>query len=96
MCLVVLGLGHATCRLLVERGVGALKNREVVVWSVAFLADHTIVSGDSVGNVQMWDGLTGTLVRTHLITKWDVLCLSLSPVSVYLITRHIILLLGRF
>ncbi|XP_070763785.1 U3 small nucleolar RNA-associated protein 4 homolog isoform X2 [Enoplosus armatus] len=70
--------GHATHRLLVERGIGATKSKEVVVWSVAFLSDRTIVSGDSAGKVQIWDGLTGTLVRTHLVTKWDVLALSVS------------------
>ncbi|KAK2841753.1 hypothetical protein Q5P01_011953 [Channa striata] len=70
--------GQATQRLLVERGLGASKGREVVVWSVAFLSDHTIISGDSAGKVQIWDGLTGTLVRTHLVTKWDVLALSVS------------------
>lgn len=73
--------GHATNRLLVERGVGASKNKEVVVWSVAFLSDNTIISGDSAGKVQFWDGVTGTLLRTHLVTKWDVLCLSVSQVS---------------
>ncbi|KAM7002635.1 U3 small nucleolar RNA-associated protein 4 homolog [Tautogolabrus adspersus] len=70
--------GHATHRLLVERGVGASKSKEVVVWSIAFLSDHTIISGDSAGKVQIWDGFTGTLVRTHLVTKWDVLALSVS------------------
>lgn len=70
--------GRATHRLLVERGVGAAKSKEVVVWSIAFLSDHTIISGDSAGKVQIWDGLTGTLVRTHLVTKWDVLALSVS------------------
>ncbi|KAF7646187.1 hypothetical protein LDENG_00192030 [Lucifuga dentata] len=73
--------GHATHRLLVERGVGASKSREVVVWSVIFLSDHTIISSDSAGKVQIWDGLTGTLIRTHLVTKWDVLALSISQVS---------------
>ncbi|KAF0040856.1 hypothetical protein F2P81_006754 [Scophthalmus maximus] len=70
--------GRATHRLLVERGAGASKSREVVVWSVVFLSDHTIVSGDSAGKVQFWDGHTGTLVRTHLVTKWDVLALAVS------------------
>lgn len=70
--------GRATHRLLVERGVGASKSREVVVWSVAFLSDNTVVSGDSAGKVQIWDGLMGTLVRTHLVTKWDVLALAVS------------------
>lgn len=78
----MLTLGHATHRLLVERGVGASKSKEVVVWSIVFLSDHTILSGDSAGKVQIWDGLTGTLVRTHLVTKWDVLALSVSQVHV--------------
>ncbi|KAJ0069514.1 hypothetical protein NL108_008453, partial [Boleophthalmus pectinirostris] len=70
--------GRATHRLLVERGVGTAKNREVVVWSLAYLSDNTIVSADSAGKVQIWDGLTGTLIRSHLITKWDVLALSVA------------------
>ncbi|XP_034541161.1 U3 small nucleolar RNA-associated protein 4 homolog [Notolabrus celidotus] len=70
--------GHATHRLLVDRGVGASKSKEVVVWSIAFLSDHTIISGDSAGKVQIWDGFTGTLVKTHLVTKWDVQALSVS------------------
>ncbi|XP_024138290.1 U3 small nucleolar RNA-associated protein 4 homolog [Oryzias melastigma] len=70
--------GHATHRLLVERGLGTTRNTEVVVWSVAFLSDDTIISGDSAGKVQIWDAATGTLIRNHLITKWDVLALSVS------------------
>lgn len=70
--------GHATHRLLVERGVGASKNKEVVVWSIGFLSNHTIISGDSAGKVQIWDGITGTLVRSYLVTRWDVLVLSVS------------------
>ncbi|XP_020311894.1 U3 small nucleolar RNA-associated protein 4 homolog [Oncorhynchus kisutch] len=70
--------GHAVQRLLVDRGFGGSKSRETVVWSVAFLSDHTVVSGDSAGKVQVWDGHTGTLVKTHLVTKWDVLALSVS------------------
>lgn len=68
--------GHATHRMLVERSVGAAKNREVVVWSLVFLSNNTIISGDSAGKVQIWDSVTGTLVRNHFITKWDVLALS--------------------
>ncbi|XP_013871116.1 U3 small nucleolar RNA-associated protein 4 homolog [Austrofundulus limnaeus] len=71
--------GHATHRLLVERGAGASKSQEVVVWSVVFLSNGTIISGDSAGKVQVWDSFTGTLLRTHLVTKWDVLVLSVSP-----------------
>ncbi len=74
--------GRATRRLLVERAAGASKSKEVVVWSVAFLSDHTIICGDSTGKIQIWDGLTGTLVKSHLVSKWDVLALSVSQVSV--------------
>ncbi|XP_012707774.2 U3 small nucleolar RNA-associated protein 4 homolog [Fundulus heteroclitus] len=70
--------GSATHRMLVERGAGASKSKEVVVWSVAFLSDHTVISGDSAGKFQIWDGSTGTLFRSHLVTKWDVLVLSVS------------------
>lgn len=80
----VLTSGQTTQRLLVERSIGASKTKEVVVWDVVFLSDHTIISGDSAGKVQIWDGLTGTLIRTHLVTKWDVLALSVSQV------RHLI------
>uniref|UniRef100_A0A3B4BIV5 Uncharacterized protein n=1 Tax=Periophthalmus magnuspinnatus TaxID=409849 RepID=A0A3B4BIV5_9GOBI len=72
---------HAIHRLLVERGVGTAKNREVVVWSLAYLSDNTIISADSAGKVQIWDGLTGTLIRSHYITKWDVLALSVQDES---------------
>lgn len=78
----VLTLGQTTKRLLVDRAIGASKSKGVVVWDVAFLSDHTIISGDSAGKVQIWDGLTGTLIRTHLVTKWDVLVLSVSQVRV--------------
>lgn len=70
--------GHAVQRMLVDRAAGSAKGRECVVWSVVFLSNHTLVSGDSAGKVQVWDGHTGTLVKTHLITKWDVLALSVS------------------
>ncbi|KAJ7997735.1 hypothetical protein DPEC_G00215210 [Dallia pectoralis] len=70
--------GHAIQRLLVDRTVGGCKSRETVVWSVVFLSDYTIFSGDSAGKVQVWDGHTGTLVKTHQITKWDVLALSVN------------------
>lgn len=70
--------GCATRRLLVERGLGAAKSQEVVVWSVVFLADGSVLSGDSEGKVQVWDSVTGTLVQTHMVTKWDVLALAVS------------------
>jgi U3 small nucleolar RNA-associated protein 4 len=33
------------------------------VWTLKALADGTIVSGDSLGHVQLWDGITGMLLQ---------------------------------
>ncbi|XP_072373809.1 U3 small nucleolar RNA-associated protein 4 homolog [Scyliorhinus torazame] len=70
--------GHSTRRILVDCGGTALHNRECVVWSVCFLSDYTIVSADSAGKVQFWDWRTGTLLKTHPITKCDVLTLAVN------------------
>ncbi|XP_037110960.1 U3 small nucleolar RNA-associated protein 4 homolog [Syngnathus acus] len=70
--------GQSLHRMLVDRAAQASKTKEVVVWSMVFLSNHTVISGDSAGKVQIWDGITGTLVRTHLLAKCDVLSLSVS------------------
>ncbi|XP_062860851.1 U3 small nucleolar RNA-associated protein 4 homolog [Trichomycterus rosablanca] len=70
--------GQSVHRMLVERGIGTSKSKECVVWSVVYLSDGTIISGDSSGKVKIWDGHTGTLIKSHQITKWDVLTLSVS------------------
>ena len=66
---------------MVDRAAGANKKKEVAVWSVVFLSDNTVISGDSAGKVQVWDSQMGTLIRTHLVTKWDVMALAVSRVS---------------
>uniref|UniRef100_W5LKC1 UTP4 small subunit processome component n=1 Tax=Astyanax mexicanus TaxID=7994 RepID=W5LKC1_ASTMX len=70
--------GQSVHRLLVERGIGASRSVECVVWGVVYLSDGTIISGDSSGKVKIWDDLTGTLIKSHQVTKWDVLALSVS------------------
>ncbi|XP_062403581.1 U3 small nucleolar RNA-associated protein 4 homolog isoform X1 [Sardina pilchardus] len=70
--------GHAIHRLLVDKAPGAPQNQECVVWSVVYLADNTVISGDSAGRVKVWDAHTGTLIKNHDVTKWDVLSLSVS------------------
>ncbi len=50
------------------------------MWSVVYLSDGTIISGDSVGMVKLWDDQTGTLIISHNVTKCDVLALSVSQV----------------
>uniref|UniRef100_A0A671MKR7 Uncharacterized protein n=1 Tax=Sinocyclocheilus anshuiensis TaxID=1608454 RepID=A0A671MKR7_9TELE len=59
-------------------GVGTSRSKECVVWSVVYLSDGTIISGDSVGMVKLWDDQTGTLIKSHNVTKCDVLTLSVS------------------
>lgn len=73
--------GQSVHRLLVERGIGTARSKECVVWSVVYLTDNTIISGDSSGRVKMWDDQTGTLIKSHDVTKWDVLTLSASQVQ---------------
>uniref|UniRef100_A0A8C1BJA9 UTP4 small subunit processome component n=1 Tax=Cyprinus carpio carpio TaxID=630221 RepID=A0A8C1BJA9_CYPCA len=70
--------GHSVHRLLADRGVGTSRSKECVVWSVVYLSDGTIISGDSVGMVKLWDDQTGTLIKSHNVTKCDVLALSVS------------------
>ncbi|KAI4904474.1 hypothetical protein NFI96_015128 [Prochilodus magdalenae] len=70
--------GLSVHRLLVERGIGTSRSQECVVWSVVYLSDGTIISGDSSGKVKIWDDHTGTLIKSHQVTKWDVLTLSVS------------------
>ncbi|XP_076841705.1 U3 small nucleolar RNA-associated protein 4 homolog [Brachyhypopomus gauderio] len=72
------GTGQSMHRMLVERGLGTSRSKECVVWSVVYLSDGTIISGDSSGKVKVWDGNMGTLVKNHQVTKWDVLTLSVS------------------
>ena len=50
------------------------------VWALVALADGTVVSGDSLGHVQFWDGMTGTMLQTfdQNDNKADVLALAVS------------------
>ncbi|KAI7802339.1 U3 small nucleolar RNA-associated protein 4 homolog [Triplophysa rosa] len=70
--------GHSIHRMLVDRGLRTSRSEECVVWSVVYLSDGTIISGDSAGMVKMWDDCTGTLIKSHNVTKSDVLALSVS------------------
>ncbi|XP_067245321.1 U3 small nucleolar RNA-associated protein 4 homolog [Chanodichthys erythropterus] len=70
--------GHSIHRMLADRGVGTSRSKECMVWSVVYLSDGTIISGDSVGMVKMWNDHTGTLIKSHNVTKCDVLALSVS------------------
>lgn len=64
--------------------VDQLKGEQTVVWAVAVLADGTIVSGDSMGNVKFWDGEMGTQSQSFRTHKADVLCLTVGSVRLSL------------
>ena len=49
------------------------------VWATLVLADGTMVSGDSGGNVQIWDAVHGTLITGFRQHQADVLALAASP-----------------
>ena len=40
------------------------RNTPTQVWALHALADGTVISGDSLGHVQFWDGDTGTLLQS--------------------------------
>ena len=50
------------------------------IWALQALRDGTVVSGDSMGNVQFWDGNAGTLLQSfeHNPNNGDVLDLAVS------------------
>lgn len=67
----------STLRMTVEnRGL----RQSTKVWALEALSDGTVISGDSLGNVQIWDGMSGTMTQTfdHNESGADVLCLAVS------------------
>lgn len=50
------------------------------VWALQALSDGTVISGDSLGHIQIWDGMSGTMTQTfdHNESGADVLCLAVS------------------
>ena len=55
------------------------KARSTLIWDIAFLSDSTIVSADSLGKVQFWNGKHGTLIQSFKLHLADVLTLAVSP-----------------
>ncbi|PRW61122.1 WD40 repeat [Chlorella sorokiniana] len=68
--------GHEVLRITAGDGTGASK--EGCIWSLVVLPDGTVVSGDSAGNVQFWDGRFGTLLAGFSQHQADVLQLAAS------------------
>ncbi|KAI6246551.1 U3 small nucleolar RNA-associated protein [Erysiphe necator] len=50
--------------------------KDIIVWAIKALRDGTIISGDSTGELKIWDGKTYTLRQRILAHKQDVLCLT--------------------
>ena len=48
------------------------------VWALNVLQDYTVISGDSLGHVQLWDGRHGTLLKSFSQHTADVTCLAIS------------------
>ena len=71
---------HSPCQLLpcCTTGNGAGVGAELCVWSVMVLSDGTMVSGDSTGTLQFWDGQHGTLLQAFSQHKADILAVAAS------------------
>eukprot|EP00903_Cladosiphon_okamuranus_P017749 g16338.t1 len=54
------------------------RDEDALVWALETLSDGTVISGDSYGRVQVWDGLTGTQLQSLSTHEADVLCLCVS------------------
>ncbi|KDO35345.1 hypothetical protein SPRG_00194 [Saprolegnia parasitica CBS 223.65] len=78
--------GRNESRMTLERYA---KHPRGVVWSLLVLDDLTVISGDSNGNVQTWDGITGTLMQTFAQLTADVLAMALDPTQTLLFASGI-------
>ncbi|OMO69103.1 hypothetical protein COLO4_29256 [Corchorus olitorius] len=58
-------------------GLGS--GHELCIWSLLSLRCGTIVSADSTGSVQFWNGDNGTLLQSHSHHKGDVNALAAAP-----------------
>ncbi|TVY39002.1 U3 small nucleolar RNA-associated protein [Lachnellula subtilissima] len=52
--------------------------KEILIWSIKALPDGTIVSGDSTGELRIWDGKTYTFMQRVKSHKQDILSLATS------------------
>eukprot|EP00736_Rhodelphis_marinus_P011539 Rmarinus@m.12070 len=69
-------MGRCTLRITVEQ-LGRKQN--TLVWALAVLPDRTLVSGDSLGNTQFWDGDHGTLISGFRSHDSAVMAVAASP-----------------
>lgn len=85
--IVVAGCTDSTIRIYDIRNGSTVRNmtlgsgpkggpKEIIVWSVKALRDGTIVSGDSTGEIKIWDGKLYTLRQRIKSHQQDVLSLA--------------------
>ena len=79
----VFDLRNGQLKRTISLGKGQAKgSKELLVWSVKCLADGTIVSGDSAGEVRFWDGKNYSLIQRIHSHQADVLDIAVSGASV--------------
>ncbi|RDL31142.1 WD40 repeat-like protein [Venustampulla echinocandica] len=87
--IVVAGCSDSTIRIYDIRNGTAIRSmslgqgpvggpKEIIVWSVKTLKDGTIVSGDSTGELRIWDGKTYTLKQRMKSHRQDILSLAIN------------------
>eukprot|EP01135_Chromosphaera_perkinsii_P010028 Nk52_evm63s1992 gene=Nk52_evmTU63s1992 len=67
-------MGRSVLRITAED----FHKESTLIWSVKVLSNGNLISGDSLGNTQMWDGKFGTLLQSFRVHEADVLSLALS------------------
>ena len=66
--------GRCVLRISLER----YKSQSTLVWNVKCLSDNTIISADSCGKVNLWNGVHGTLTKSFHSHKADVLTIAVN------------------
>ena len=46
---------------------------DVIIWTLSVFSDSTVISGDSLGNTQFWDGEIGVMLSSFKRHEADVL-----------------------
>lgn len=65
-------------RMLFAMTVENYGQEPTLIWSIQVLSDFTVISGDSLGHVQIWDGGIGTLRQSFAMHGADVLSVQVS------------------
>ena len=65
-------------RTVLRISLDQFKEKSTIVWAIACLSDDTIISGDSLGKIQFWNGKFGTLKQSFQLHTADVLALTVS------------------